>query len=62
MEILEIYNDIVFHDFFNIVKIFDPGWVSANKVFYININKFVVDYEPIVYDVINLYWNYLRIS
>ena len=59
MEILEIYNNIVFCDFFNIIKIFNLGWLSANKIFYININKFIIDYELTIHNTINLYQNYL---
>ena len=59
MKIPEIYNNIILRDFFNIIKIFDPGWASANKIFYTNINKFVADYKLTIYNAINLYQNYL---
>ena len=61
MEIPEIYNNIIIHDFFNIIKIFNLGWASANKIFYMKINKFVANYKPIIYNIINLYQNYLQI-
>ena len=41
--------------FFNVIRIFDPGQANANKVFYININKFVADYKLTIYNVIDLY-------
>ena len=41
MEIPKIYNNTIIRDFFNIIKIFNPDQASANKIFYININKFV---------------------
>ena len=61
MEIPEIYDDIVICDFFDIIKIFDPGWANVNKVFYININKFIINYKLTVYNIINSYQNYLQI-
>ena len=45
--------------FLNIIRIFNPSWASANKIFCININKFIIDYEPIIHNIINLYQNYL---
>ena len=55
MEIPEVYNNIIIYDFFNIIRIFNLNWANANKIFYININKFVADYEPTIYNIINLY-------
>ena len=55
MEIPKIYNNIVIYNFFNIIKIFNLGQANANKIFYININKFVADYEPTIHNIINLY-------
>ena len=55
MEIPKIYNNIIICNFFNIIKIFNPGWVNANKIFYININKFITNYKPTIYNIINLY-------
>ena len=59
MEIPKIYNNIVFCDFFDTIKTFNPSQANVNKVFYININKFIINYKPIIYNVINLYQNYL---
>ena len=55
MEIPEVYDNIAIYDFFDAIKIFNLGWASVNKIFYININKFIVDYEPTIYNIINLY-------
>ena len=62
MEIPEIYNNIIICDFFDTIKIFNLNQANINKVFYININKFVIDYKPTVHNAVNLYQNYLQIS
>ena len=59
MEIPEIYNKFIFHNFFNPIKTFNPDQANINEIFYININKFIADYKPIIYNIINLYQNYL---
>ena len=60
MKTSEIYNNTVIYNFFNIIKFFNPDWANINKIFYININKFIVNYEPTIYNIINLYRNYLQ--
>ena len=55
MEIPEIYNNIVIYNFFNVVKNFNLNQANINKIFYININKFIVNYELTIHNTINLY-------